>query len=187
MADDKGSVTTLVETIALFTFYRDEAERCRESGAYLASCVLLASALEAALLAMVECFAHEVAEFTRKFKGKARELSRPRREWGLSQLLLIARHLDWLPSSHCSKGNLDPHEAKVGDYIEVVRVIRNLIHPAIYLREYPGEPITEKHLDISYKVLEIACDCLSDRLESALKAKRHDSKHRRPKTPRCTN
>ncbi|MGI6662280.1 MAG: hypothetical protein ACOX4B_02200 [Bacillota bacterium] len=169
MEDDKGSVTSLCEIIALFTFYRDEAERCRESGAYLASCVLLASALEAALLAMAECFAREVAEFKRK--SRAKELSRPRREWGLSQLLFIARNLGWLPSSHREIENLDPHDAKVGDYIEVVRVIRNLIHPGIYLREYPGQAITEKHLDISYKVLEIACECLSGRLENALRAR----------------
>jgi len=166
---ERGSITSLCEIIALFTFYRDEAERCRQSGAYLASCVLLASALEAALLAMAECFAGEVAEFTRK--SKAKELQRPRKEWGLSQLLLVARNLEWLPSSHKEITTLDPHDAKVGDYVEVVRVIRNLIHPAIYLREYPGEAITEKHLDISYKVLELACECLSERLDRALKSK----------------
>lgn len=181
MSDEKDSVTSLCETIALFTFYRDEAERCRESGAYLASCVLLASALEAALLAMAECFAREVAEFTRKSRSK--ELSRPRREWGLSQLLLVARNLNWLPSSRKGIGNLDPHDAKVGDYIEVVRVIRNLIHPAIYLREYPGQAITEKHLEISYRVLEIACECLSGRLESALQTKKNEGKKRSRKAP----
>ncbi|HHY45431.1 MAG TPA: hypothetical protein GX512_06965 [Firmicutes bacterium] len=176
MADDKGSLNSLCEIIALFTFYRDEAERCRESGAYLASCVLLASALEAALLAMAECFAREVSEFTRR--SRAKELSRPRKEWGLSQLLLIARNLDWLPSSHREIESLDPHDAKVGDYIEVVRVIRNLIHPGIYLREYPGEAITEKHLDISYRVLEIACECLSGKLDSAIQAGKAGAKKR---------
>ncbi len=181
MASDKGSVVSLIETIALFTFYRDEAERCRESGAYLAGCVLLASALEAALLAMAECFSEEVARFARE--SRAKELSRPRREWGLSQLLLVARNLGWLPSSGLDPGSTEPREAKVGDYVEVVRVIRNLIHPAIYLREYPNEAITERHLGISYKVLEIACECLSTRLESALKRPEGDTE-RGPKKRR---
>jgi len=171
LKDEKGSVTSLCEILALFAFYRDEAERCRKSGAYLASCVLLASALEAALLAMAECFAGEVAHLRRR--SQAKELRRPRKEWGLSQLLVVAKSLEWLPSSHKDVDDLDPHDAKVGDYVEVVRVIRNLIHPGIYLREYPGEAITEKHLEISYKVLEIACECLSQRLERALESRRN--------------
>jgi hypothetical protein len=165
--------------VSLFAFYRDEAERCKAGGAYLASCVLLASALEAALLAMVECFSQEVAAFANR--SSARELSRPRSEWGLSQLLLVARNLGWLPSNRRGKRQVETGAAQVGDYVEVVRVIRNLIHPAIYLREYPGEAITEKHLDISYKVLEVACECLSDRLDVALRAakarpKKHESR-----------
>lgn len=168
--DRVGNLSALIETVNLFSFYRDEAERCRDSGAYLASCVLLASALEAALLAMSECFSEEVERFAKR--SQAKELSRPRSEWGLSQLLLVARSLGWLPSSREDIRSLRTDKAQVGDYVEVVRVIRNLIHPAIYLRECPGEAITQKHLDISYRVLEIACRCLSDRLDLALRRRK---------------
>ena len=165
--------------MSLFAFYRDELSGARLEARIWQLRPFLASALEAALLAMVECFSQEVAAFANR--SSARELSRPRSEWGLSQLLLVARNLGWLPSNRRGKRQVETGAAQVGDYVEVVRVIRNLIHPAIYLREYPGEAITEKHLDISYKVLEVACECLSDRLDVALRAakarpKKHESR-----------
>lgn len=164
------SLCSIIDTVKLFALYRDEAERCRSGGAYLASCVFLASALEAALLAMVECFPREVAAFSAR--SLAKELSRPRAEWGLSQLLLVARGLDWLPSGRQDIRRIEADRAQVGDCVEVVRVIRNLIHPAIYLRECPGENITQKHLDISCKVLELACECLSGELDRALRSRK---------------
>ncbi len=46
--------------LALTRAYHREALRCRDAKAYLAACVMLGAAIEAQLVAMVECFPDEV-------------------------------------------------------------------------------------------------------------------------------
>lgn len=158
------------ETIRLFELYREEAAKCREANAPLAGCVALASALEAALLIMVRCFPEDIHNFKKTCHSK--EFQRPVKDWGLSQLISAAKHLEWLPSSHQDIDQLDPDRAQVGDYVELVRIIRNFVHPSIYLREYVGERITEKHLDLSFTVLDVACAHLASRLKETLEKDR---------------
>lgn len=162
---DCDPVKRLARTLDLFHRYRDEARRCKDAGAHLAGCVLLASAMEAALLAMVQCFPADVSRIAGR--RRSRELSRPSSEWSLSQLQLVARKLNWLPSASNARDRLDPDKAQIGDYVEVVRAIRNLIHPSIYLRECPDKTIGESHLDLSFEVLEKSCARLSEALEKA--------------------
>jgi len=162
---DLEPIQRLKKTLELFNLYLDEAQKCRHAGAPLAGSVLLASAMEAALLAMVQCFPGEVGRVVVRYKSK--ELSRPASEWGLSQLLLIARTLGWLPSAGNPEDRLDPEKAGIGDYVEVIRAIRNLVHPSIYLRECPDKSISEAHLDLSFRVLEEACAHLSRALSEA--------------------
>lgn len=157
---------SLTEVITVFEFYRDEAAKCAEAEACLGGCVFLASALEASLLAMTRCFPEEVAHFVES--TSTRGLSRPPKDWGLSQLLLVARGLGWLPNSENEDARLDPTKAKVGDLVDVVRVVRNLIHPAIYLREYPGEQLDWKALEVSFRILDASCSCLAAKLEDAM-------------------
>lgn len=156
------------ETVRLFHYYTDEAVRCQKADAYLGGCVFLASALEAALLIMVQCYHDEVREVVQRRRTRA--LARPPSEWGLSQLLTVARELNWLPSTRtpgqrpCRKNPRSSdhitENAWIGDYVEVVRFIRNLIHPSIYLRQYCGEPVTDRMLDLSFKILDQACSHL---------------------------
>jgi len=162
------ALEALGKTLELFNLYRDEARKCGDAGAPLAGCVLLGSALEAALLAMVQCFPADVRRVT-KHRG-SKELSRPVSEWSLSQLLLLARDLGWLPSAVTPDDRLDPGKAQIGDYAEVVRAIRNLLHPSVYLRECPDKDINERHLRFSFEVLDAACSCLSDALSRAAKS-----------------
>lgn len=168
MPDGSEDAAELLYMADLFAYYRDEADRCREGGAYLASCVLLASALEAALVATCRCFPEEVDRFVKGRPGK--ELSRPQSEWGLAQLLLVATNLGWIPRSGERRDKLDPRSALPGDLIDLVRVLRNLIHPGIYRKEYPDErparAITRRHLLISRDLLSVACECLQRKLES---------------------
>ncbi len=146
--------------------YRDEAYKCAKAGACLAGCVLLASALEAALMAMAQCFQKEVSCFVSS--SHAKELSRPMKDWGLSQLLLVARQLKWLPATGDDTAKLDPDKADVGDLVEVVRMVRNLVHPTIYKRDYPGQKITYRELSVTFQILDVACSSLSDRLNESL-------------------
>ncbi len=147
---ESDKMQSLARTLDLFGLYRDEARKCGDAGAPLAGCVLLGSAMEAALLAMAQCFPEDVGRVVARRKSK--ELSRPASEWSLSQLLLVAHDLGWLPT---------------GDYAEVVRAMRNLLHPSIYMRECPDKAINGKHLRFSFKVLDAACSCLSDALSRA--------------------
>lgn len=153
------------ETIRLFKLYMQEAHRCREANAPLAGCVILASALEAALLIMCGSFPDEVLLYRQNHKG---ESLRPVEEWGLSKLLSLAKELKWLPCSEKNSEEIDPGHALVGDYVELVRVIRNLVHPSIYLKEYAGESLSNKHLDLSFTVLNVACAHLAARLKETL-------------------
>jgi hypothetical protein len=155
-------ITQLQRTLDLFALYRDEAGKCKESGAALAGCVLLGSALEAALLAMAQCFPHDVQRVVALHKSK--ELARPATEWSLSQLLLLAHELLWLPTAESPQDRLDPEKAQIGDYAEVIRTIRNLLHPSIYLRECPDKAITDRHLQFSFDVLDEACSRLASTL-----------------------
>jgi len=158
-------VRKLEKTLELFRLYREEAQKCGDAGAHLAGCVLLGSALEAALLAMAQCFPEDVRRTIEAHKSK--ELARPPSEWSLSQLLLLSRDLRWLPSAGPSTDRFNPDKAKIGDYAEVVRAIRNLLHPSIYLRECPDKSISEKHLRFSFEVLDGACTCLAGSLGDA--------------------
>lgn len=121
--------------------------------------------MEAALLAMAQCFPGDVRRVIEQRRSK--ELSRPASEWSLSQLLLLARDLGWLPTAESPGDRLDPGKAQIGDYAEAIRAIRNLLHPSIYLRECPDKAIDEKHLRFSFQVLDAACSCLSDALSAA--------------------
>lgn len=165
-----GPVERLAKTLELFESYRHDARKCGDAGACLAGCVLLASALEAALLAMVQCFPQDVERAARMSHSK--EMLRPPDELGLSQLLEIARMLHWLPSSGDSEDGQDPAKAQVGDYVDVIRAIRNLLHPSIYMKEFYAQQVDRQHLDLSFKVLDEACASLASALEDA-KARLH--------------
>lgn len=55
----------------------------------------------------------------------------------------------------------------LGSAMEVVRDMRNLLHPSIYMRECQDKAINGQHLRFSFKVLDAACSCLSESLSRA--------------------
>src|SRR5579883_1134360 len=113
-------------------FYWKEARRCEEARAYLAGSVTLGSVLESLLILMVNCYPEE-AEETGKVPqehGKAKPLL----DWTLFQLLVVAKAASWLPSSQSLTDDWNSRKAKIGDYAEVARLVRNLVHPGSYLK-----------------------------------------------------
>ncbi|HEY6347092.1 MAG TPA: hypothetical protein VIY49_36845 [Bryobacteraceae bacterium] len=135
------------ELYRLKRLYWREVVRCEESKAYLAGCVMLGSALETLLVLMINVHAYE-AEQTGKVptaKGKPKPLL----EWKYIELLRVAKAAGWLPSQ------LDPDhdgwsgkEARIGDHAEVVRMVRNLVHPAGYASEHYRRRVTAKYLKL---------------------------------------
>ena len=142
------------ELTRLQLFYWKEAVRCEKAKAYLAGCVMLGSALEALLMNMIDLYAEE-AERTGKIpmdKGK----SKPLLKWDLGQLLNVAKAAGWLPSALDLNDDWNWRKAKVGDYAEVVRMMRNLAHPARYLQDHTGHRVTNRYLQRQFEVV-LAC------------------------------
>jgi hypothetical protein len=137
----------------LVDLYRAEAERCRESGAYLAGCVMLGSALEAGLLLMAECQVNNVRASTRVPKTN-RGAPKPPQRWTLGELLDVGKDMMWLPAT----------PGDVGDYAWAVQKTRNLIHAGKYVTEYAGPDVGEEDYERTYTVVQAAFDWLDSRI-----------------------
>ena len=135
-------------------FYSKEAIRCEEAKAYLAGCVMLGSALETLLILMINAHDEE-AERTGKIptsKGKPKPLLK----WDLGELLAVAKTAGWLPTGLSLNDAWNRRKAKVGDYAEVVRMVRNLAHPARYLKDHRRGRVTNKYLQRQFEIV-LAC------------------------------
>lgn len=149
----------------LTNFYYAEAIRCQKAKAFFAGCVMLGAVLESALLLMVECYPDEVRAYMEaNRKGVPGRLS----DWALVELLHVAKALKWLPASLAREEEFDSKRAQVGDYAEVVREIRNLIHPGRWAVEYPETRIRSQHLDTSFQILQATYEWLHAKLVESL-------------------
>jgi hypothetical protein len=150
----------------LSTFYRKEAMRCESAKAYLAGSVMLGSALESVLMLMVNCYADEVEAtgIVPTRKGKCRPLL----DWDLSELIKVAKAAGWLPSALKLDEEWSSRKAKVGDYAEVCRMIRNLAHPGRYLKDHARSRVTAKYLKRQFEIVELCCDRLTQRNNESL-------------------
>lgn len=145
------------EFYRLSRFYWKEAVRCEEAKAYLAGCVMLGSALETLLILMVNVFPEEAAVTGRlpKKDGKAKPLL----DWDLSALLKVAKAAGWLPSGLALDDEWCNRKALVGDYAEVVRMVRNLAHPARYRKDHYRSRVTKKYLQRQFDMVLLCRDC----------------------------
>jgi hypothetical protein len=150
------------ELLRLSLAYHREARRCRAARAYLGGCVMLGASLESSLMAMVHCFSDEVAQANAvpTVRGKPKPLL----DWSLNELLRVAKRLGWLPARLALDEPWDRKRAKIGDYAEVVRRLRNLLHPARYLADHSRKRLTKRHLGLSFEVLQIAGEHLYQEL-----------------------
>lgn len=154
------------ELYRLSRFYWQEAIRCEESKAYLAGCVMLGSALETLLVLMINIYADE-AEQTGKVptvKGKPKPLL----DWQFVELLRVAKAAKWLPSVLNLEDRWSNKTARIGDYAEVVRQVRNLAHPARYVEDHRGKRVNAKYLRRQFEVVLLCRDWLSERNNKSL-------------------
>jgi hypothetical protein len=134
--------------------YWKEAERCEKADAYLAGCVMLGSALENILILMISLY-HEDADRTGKVphqKGKPKPLLK----WDLAELIAVAKAAGWLPSGLKLDEDWNSRKARVGDYGEVARMMRNLAHPARYLKDHHRKRVTKRYLQRQFEIV-LAC------------------------------
>jgi hypothetical protein len=150
----------------LSRFYWKEAMRCEEAKAYLAGCVMLGSALETLLILMVNCYA-EQAESTGQAPKRGGRV-KPLLDWKLAELLRVAKAANWLPAGLDLADDWDHKKARIGDYAEVVRMLRNLAHPARYQADHAGKRVTQKYLKQQFDVVLLCRDWLADRNNKSL-------------------
>jgi hypothetical protein len=148
------------------TYYR-EAVRCEDSKAYLAGRTMAGASLEALLLAMVHIYGNEVeaAGLVPMLKQKPKGLLHRT----LSELLRAAAGMNWLPRELPIGGGWNTRRAKIGDYAEVLRQTRNLVHPARYLRDHSPSRVTKRYLVQSIEILEIASRHLREKVNASLR------------------
>lgn len=156
------------EIIRLAGMYYRQAEMCHDSGAFLAGCVMVGAAFEATLLSFVNCYPDEAALSSEAptRQGKVRPIA----EWSLAHLLAVAKERGWLPSALSSDEDWDDVKAEIGDYGEVVRQIRNLVHPARYAADLPRQRITETYLESVFEIFDVARAHLMATIEESLRA-----------------
>lgn len=133
----------------LVDLYRAEAERCRETRAYLAGCVMLGSALEAGLLLLAECHIEDVQASGKVPKSRGGAPKPPQR-WTLGELLGLGQHMTWIPASL----------GDVGDYAWAVQKTRNLVHPGKYVTEYAGVDVGKEDYEAACTTVQAAFDWL---------------------------
>jgi hypothetical protein len=154
------------EILRLARLYQREAERCQESKAYLAGCVMIGAAFEASLLAFANCYLEEVLESTATPRRKTE--IKPLVDWSLAELLAVAKERNWLPSALSLDDEWNEAKAKIGDYGEVIRQIRNLVHPARFALDWPRKRITKKYLETAFEILDVANEYLFPKLNKSL-------------------
>jgi hypothetical protein len=119
------------------------------------------------LILMVNIYADE-AEATGMLprrNNKPRDLI----DWDLSQLLKIAKAGGWLPSALELTDDWSNRKAKIGDYAEAARMVRNLVHPGYYVKDHGRSRVTAKYLKQQFAVVELCRDWLAERNNRSLR------------------
>jgi hypothetical protein len=155
------------EILRLAIQYKREAEKCFNAKAYLSGCVLMGAAMGTILLSTANCFPENVtsAKCAPQRNGKVKRLDR----WTFTDLLAVAKELNWLPSGLSLEDEWDSVHAEIGDYVEVVRQIRNLIHPVRYVNDFGRKRVAKKYLEACFEIVDSATDYLYLRVSESLK------------------
>lgn len=155
------------EIIRLSRQYYREAEKCRDAKAFLAGCVMIGAAFEAILLSFANCYPEEASNSIAAPRKKG--VVKPLIDWSLANLLAVAKERNWLPSALSTDEDWDDARAQIGDYGEIIRDIRNLVHPAKYAIDMPRKRITEKYLEAVFEIIEVTQEYLFRRINESLR------------------
>jgi hypothetical protein len=98
---------------------------------------------------------HDDADRTGKVP-QSKSKPKPLLKWDLVELLRVAKAAGWLPAGLKMDEDWDSKKARVGDYAEVARQMRNLAHPARYLQDHSRRRVTKKYLQRQFEIV-LAC------------------------------
>ena len=147
--------------------YQRQAHLCVTTNAHLAGCVMLGATVEAILTAIACIFFGEAIHTGKapkhskgKLKGETRELL----EWSFFDLLDVAKAAKWLPEELKPEPSLDPRTTKTPVRIDTIREVRNLVHPARYLKDRKGKEYTLEELRVLYATCHAVYTCLETQI-----------------------
>jgi hypothetical protein len=154
------------ELLRLTGTYHREAYHCEEVSSFLAGCVMAGAALEAMLLAMLHLYGAELPEpVVPKLRGKPKPLLR----WTLAEMVIAARHANWLPAGLDLGAEWKTRQAKIGDYVEALRQTRNLVHPSRYLQDQSPSRVTKRYLRRSLDILDGARSYIERKIHESIR------------------
>jgi hypothetical protein len=99
-------------------------------------------------------------------------------KWSLFDLLELAREVRWIPSKLpmgkvARESGISPKKAQVngdlGYFADVVRDIRNLVHPGAYLRDMKNVKITKSYYEFCYEISADVFDFLRQKEEESIR------------------
>ncbi len=102
----------------ILKFRWEEAQRCMDNGAHLASVVMMGSVLEGVLLHKVETNTATACRAAVAPRNRKTGKTRPIHEWGLSVLVDVAHEVGWL-------------QGDVKRFSHALRQSRNIVHPYV--------------------------------------------------------
>lgn len=171
---------TYHELLRLTRYYRHEAEKCEEAKAYLMGCCAIAAALEAALLCITHLYPEDVLDAPSVPKHKG--VIKPLLDWKLDRLVRVAREVGWLPAGLKLNEEWRTRKAKIGDHVFVLKVLRNLVHPAAYVRDHAKKRVTARYLKHAFGVVDVAISHLEERNAEALRKAMKEEEEREKAT-----
>jgi len=127
---------------------------------------MLGATVEAMLIAVINLFYDEVRQVVIAKKWKLEELLK----WDLGRLLEVAKDAKLLPEKLNLHPKMDSRAVKDPIPTDVIREVRNLVHPGRYLRERGGKEITQEELD----TLDATCHAAYKYLGQKFSAKHPD-------------
>ena len=112
--------------------YKSESSSCARAGAFYAACATLGAALETLLLAYCYQRPDDVRGALDRLIKEHRPKSRNPNNWSLHDLIKVAYAAGWLPIFQI--GDSEYHTSA---WINLIRDVRNLLHPGKHLRGRP--------------------------------------------------
>ncbi len=156
------------ELMRLIRMYLKEAKKCQDAKSYLAGCVMVGGAMEGVLTAAVSMFPQEV-KVSKRLPRDGKQQIKSVLDWSLSQLLIVAEDIAWLPRKLSWEDIFQDKNAEIGDYAERVRVIRNLAHPARYIKDHSSRRVTKIYLEHLFEIFDAVTAVILDKVYADLR------------------
>ncbi len=150
--------------------YYAQAELCVRADAPLASCIMVGATVEALLTIIALIFFDEAIQTgnaPKYSKGKRKGETKELLDWKFVQLLNVAKEARWLPEELEPEQSMDPRPVKTAVRTDTIREVRNLVHPARYLKDRKGKEYTHEELRTLYATCQAVCTCLENKVYQA--------------------